>query len=120
MGLAIRELDWRRSDIVVSTKIFWGGPGPNDKGFSRKHIIEGTKASLKRLDMDYVDVLYCHRPCQLQQFRQKKADKNTDHKKDPKGSTSQGNPPKNLVRSMSLNLTLVVSVTRQKLRLMWL
>ncbi|WZZ00288.1 hypothetical protein YC2023_039471 [Brassica napus] len=61
MGLAIRELDWRRSDIVVSTKIFWGGPGPNDKGFSRKHIIEGTKASLKRLDMDYVDVLYCHR-----------------------------------------------------------
>ncbi|KAH0927812.1 LOW QUALITY PROTEIN: hypothetical protein HID58_020068 [Brassica napus] len=89
MGLAIRELDWRRSDIVVSTKIFWGGPGPNDKGFSRKHIIEGTKASLKRLDMDYIY-------SRLQQFRQKKADKNTDHKKDPKGSTSQGNPPKNL------------------------
>ncbi|KAF8081165.1 hypothetical protein N665_0902s0018 [Sinapis alba] len=62
MGQAIRELGWRRSDIVVSTKIFWGGPGPNDKGLSRKHIVEGTKASLKRLDMDYVDVLYCHRP----------------------------------------------------------
>uniref|UniRef100_A0A0D3BH32 Serine/threonine specific protein phosphatases domain-containing protein n=1 Tax=Brassica oleracea var. oleracea TaxID=109376 RepID=A0A0D3BH32_BRAOL len=61
MGMAIRELGWQRSDIVVSTKIFWGGPGPNDKGLSRKHIIEGTKASLKRLDMDYVDVLYCHR-----------------------------------------------------------
>ncbi|KAH1091453.1 hypothetical protein J1N35_018710 [Gossypium stocksii] len=41
---------------------FGGGPGPNDKGLSRKHIVEGTKASLKRLDMDYVDVLYCHRP----------------------------------------------------------
>ncbi|PWA27982.1 hypothetical protein CTI12_AA627520 [Artemisia annua] len=62
MGQAIRELGWKRSDIVVSTKIFWGGPGPNDKGLSRKHIIEGTKASLKRLDMEYVDLIYCHRP----------------------------------------------------------
>ncbi|KAL3351309.1 hypothetical protein AABB24_019750 [Solanum stoloniferum] len=62
MGQAIRELGWKRSDIVVSTKIFWGGSGPNDKGLSRKHIIEGTKASLKRLDMDYVDLIYCHRP----------------------------------------------------------
>ncbi|RVW24372.1 putative voltage-gated potassium channel subunit beta [Vitis vinifera] len=52
MGQAIRELGWKRSDVVVSTKIFWGGSGPNDKGLSRKHIIEGTKASLKRLDMD--------------------------------------------------------------------
>ncbi|KAK3000812.1 hypothetical protein RJ639_021765, partial [Escallonia herrerae] len=39
-----------------------GRPGPNDKGLSRKHIVEGTKASLKRLDMDYVDLIYCHRP----------------------------------------------------------
>ena len=62
MGQAFRELGWRRSDLVVSTKIFWGGSGPNDKGLSRKHLIEGTKASLKRLDMEYVDVLYCHRP----------------------------------------------------------
>lgn len=61
MGQAIRELGWKRSDVVISTKIFWGGSGPNDKGLSRKHIIEGTKASLKRLDMDYVDVIYCHR-----------------------------------------------------------
>ncbi|KAK3005829.1 hypothetical protein RJ639_015687, partial [Escallonia herrerae] len=62
MGQAFRELGWRRSDLVVSTKIFWGGSGPNDKGLSRKHIVEGTKASLKRLDMDYVDLIYCHRP----------------------------------------------------------
>lgn len=61
MGQAIRELGWKRSDLVISTKIFWGGQGPNDKGLSRKHIVEGTKASLKRLDMDYVDVIYCHR-----------------------------------------------------------
>ncbi|XP_059292462.1 probable voltage-gated potassium channel subunit beta [Lycium ferocissimum] len=62
MGQVISELGWKRSDIVVSTKIFWGGYGPNDKGLSRKHIIEGTKGSLKRLEMDYVDLIYCHRP----------------------------------------------------------
>jgi voltage-dependent potassium channel beta subunit len=53
---------YRRSDIVVSTKIFWGGNGPNDRGLSRKHLLEGTWASLKRLQMDYVDLIYCHRP----------------------------------------------------------
>jgi voltage-dependent potassium channel beta subunit len=62
MGAAIKQAGWKRSDLVISTKLFWGGSGPNDKGLSRKHIIEGTKASLKRLDMDYVDLLYCHRP----------------------------------------------------------
>jgi len=41
--VAPQELGWKRSDIVVSTKVFWGGDGPNDKGLSRKHIIEGTK-----------------------------------------------------------------------------
>ena len=39
----MQELGWKRSDVVVSTKLFWGGSGPNDKGLSRKHIIEGTK-----------------------------------------------------------------------------
>lgn len=53
MGQAIRELGWKRSDLVISTKLFWGGQGPNDKGLSRKHIVEGVKASLKRLDMEY-------------------------------------------------------------------
>ncbi|EMS48061.1 putative voltage-gated potassium channel subunit beta [Triticum urartu] len=52
MGQAIRDLGWRRADVVISTKLFWGGQGPNDKGLSRKHIIEGLKASLKRLDME--------------------------------------------------------------------
>ncbi len=54
--------DFRREDLVVSTKIFWGGPGPNDKGLSRKHLLEGTKNALKRLQLDYVDLLFCHRP----------------------------------------------------------
>ncbi|MBN2735584.1 MAG: aldo/keto reductase [Spirochaetales bacterium] len=53
---------FNRMDVVVSTKIFWGGEGPNRVGLSRKHLVEGTKASLKRLDLDYVDILYCHRP----------------------------------------------------------
>ena len=62
MGKVIKRAKWPRKDLVVSTKIFWGGAGPNDKGLSRKHLIEGTKASLERLELDYVDLLYCHRP----------------------------------------------------------
>lgn len=60
MGKAIRE--FHREDLVISTKIFWGGNGPNDTGLSRKHLIEGTKNSLRRLHLSYVDLLYCHRP----------------------------------------------------------
>jgi voltage-dependent potassium channel beta subunit len=62
MGKALRRAGWKRSDYVISTKIFWGGSGPNDNGLSRKHIIEGTDAALKRLDLEYVDLIYCHRP----------------------------------------------------------
>ncbi len=62
MGNVLRRTGWKRSDAVISTKIFWGGQGPNDRGLSRKHIIEGTEASLKRLQLDYVDLLFCHRP----------------------------------------------------------
>jgi voltage-dependent potassium channel beta subunit len=62
MGNVIKKSGWKRSDLVISTKIFWGGRGPNDCGLSRKHIIEGTYASLKRLQMEYVDLIFCHRP----------------------------------------------------------
>ncbi len=62
MGNVIKKAGWKRSDLIVSTKIFWGGDGPNDRGLSRKHIIEGTNASLKRLQMEYVDLIFCHRP----------------------------------------------------------
>lgn len=54
--------DYRREDLVISTKIFWGGQGPNDTGLSWKHLVEGTKNSLRRLQLDYVDLLFCHRP----------------------------------------------------------
>ena len=62
MGQVIKKTGWKRSDLVISTKIFWGGSGPNDKGLSRKHIVEGIDASLNRLQMDYVDLVFCHRP----------------------------------------------------------
>lgn len=62
MGNVIIKAGWKRSDLVVSTKIFWGGKGPNDNGLSRKHLLEGVDASLKRLQMEYVDLVFCHRP----------------------------------------------------------
>ncbi|MFA7567935.1 MAG: aldo/keto reductase, partial [Alkalispirochaeta sp.] len=62
MGKAIKKLGLRRSDYVVSTKIFWGGKGPNDTGLSRKHVVEGVQAALERLQLDYVDLVFCHRP----------------------------------------------------------
>jgi voltage-dependent potassium channel beta subunit len=65
MGSVVKKAGWKRSDLVVSTKIFWGGRGPNDTGLSRKHIIEGTNAALARLQVDYVDLIFCHRPDKL-------------------------------------------------------
>jgi voltage-dependent potassium channel beta subunit len=61
MGNILKKKGWKRSDYVVSTKIFWGGEGPNDRGLSRKHILEGTDASLSRFGLDYVDLIFCHR-----------------------------------------------------------
>lgn len=62
MGNVIKKLGWKRENLVVSTKIFWGGDGPNDTGLSHKHVIEGVNNSLRRLQLDYVDLVFCHRP----------------------------------------------------------
>lgn len=60
VGQAIKSFS--RESYVLATKVFWPmGEGPNDRGLSRKHIIEQANASLKRLDVDYVDLYYCHR-----------------------------------------------------------
>jgi len=62
MGRVIKELGFRRTDLVITTKLFWGPrDGPNDKGLSRKHIIEGTKESLQRMGLEYVDIIFAHR-----------------------------------------------------------
>ncbi|UCF68498.1 MAG: aldo/keto reductase [Acidobacteriota bacterium] len=62
MGNVLRRAGWKRGDLVISTKIFWGGDGPNDRGLSRKHVVEGMKAALERLQLDYADLVFCHRP----------------------------------------------------------
>ncbi len=61
MGRVLKRAGWPRSELVVSTKIFWGGDGVNQRGLSRKHILEGTDAALARLQLDYVDLVFCHR-----------------------------------------------------------
>jgi voltage-dependent potassium channel beta subunit len=62
MGSVLKKSGWKRSSYVVSTKIFWGGDGPNDKGLSHKHVLEGVEAALDRLQLRYVDLCFCHRP----------------------------------------------------------
>ncbi len=62
MGRVLKKAGWDRKDLVISTKIFWGGQGPNDRGLSRKHLLEGVDAALARLQLDYVDLVFAHRP----------------------------------------------------------
>ena len=64
MGDALKELGWRRSSYLVSTKFYWGlHDGVNEKNtLNRKRLIEGINGSLERLQLDYVDLIYCHRP----------------------------------------------------------
>jgi len=62
MGKAFKELNVERENLVVSTKLVKCGDGINDHMLSRKHLTEGMQNSLKRLQLDYVDVIFCHRP----------------------------------------------------------
>ncbi|CAG9996096.1 unnamed protein product [Clonostachys byssicola] len=76
LGNAIKKFGWKRSDLVISTtdgcpneEINWGAQNGeilvNNHGLSRKHIIEGLEASLERLGLKYVDIVYAHRPDRL-------------------------------------------------------
>jgi voltage-dependent potassium channel beta subunit len=62
MGKILKKMKWDRSSYIVSSKVFWGGTLPNQFGLSRKHVIEACNAALKRLQVDYLDLYFCHRP----------------------------------------------------------
>jgi len=62
MGNILKKLEWRRDSYLVSSKVFWGGDKPNQTGLSRKHVFEACHAALKRFQLDYLDLYFCHRP----------------------------------------------------------
>ncbi|KAM9752441.1 voltage-gated potassium channel subunit beta-2-like isoform 1-T1 [Menidia menidia] len=62
LGSILKKKAWRRSSLVITTKLFWGGKAEMERGLSRKHIIEGLTASLERLQLKYVDVVFANRP----------------------------------------------------------
>ena len=64
MGKALKNLNWPRSSYMVSSKVFFGyeTDKPNQRGLSRKHVMEGCDAALKRFQVDYIDLFFCHRP----------------------------------------------------------
>lgn len=64
MGNILKKKTWARSSYCVSSKVFFGYEDklPNQVGLSRKHVIEGCNAALKRLQVDYIDLFFCHRP----------------------------------------------------------
>ena len=59
LGDVLQELP--REKLVISSKVFWGGDGPNDVGLSRKRVMEACNGALKRMKLDYLDLYYCHR-----------------------------------------------------------
>ena len=65
MGEAIKDLQWSRDSYIVSSKVFWGAidePAPTQQGLSRKHVTEACHQALRRLQLDYLDLYFCHRP----------------------------------------------------------
>jgi voltage-dependent potassium channel beta subunit len=62
MGEALKTLGWSRDSYIVSSKVFWGGQKPTQRGLSRKHVTDAAHAALRRLQVDYLDLYFCHRP----------------------------------------------------------
>ena len=66
MGKILRKKNWERSSYLVSSKVYFGYRSakskPNQRGLSRKHVIEGCNDALQRLQVDYIDLFFCHRP----------------------------------------------------------
>ena len=62
MGNILKKLNWSRDSFIVSSKAFWGGELPTQRGLSKKHIHDACHAALSRLRVDYLDLFFCHRP----------------------------------------------------------
>ena len=62
MGKILKKLNWTRDTYIVSSKAFWGGQLPTQKGLSKKHLHDACNAALKRLQVEYLDLYFCHRP----------------------------------------------------------
>ena len=65
MGKALKKLGWRRDTYIVSSKVLWGSvpdPVPTQQGLSRKHVMEACHQAMERLQVDYLDLYFCHRP----------------------------------------------------------
>ncbi|MCB8979316.1 MAG: aldo/keto reductase [Ardenticatenaceae bacterium] len=65
MGKVFQRMGWRRDSYIVSSKVYGGpiaNPGPNQRGLSRKHIMEACHQAMERLQVDYLDLYFCHRP----------------------------------------------------------
>ncbi|OUW63412.1 MAG: aldo/keto reductase [bacterium TMED198] len=62
MGKILKKLNWSRDSYIVSSKVFWGGDLPTQKGLSKKHVHDACNNALKRLQVDYLDLFFCHRP----------------------------------------------------------
>ncbi|MDB5507153.1 MAG: putative voltage-gated potassium channel beta subunit protein [Devosia sp.] len=62
MGEALQTLGFTRDSFIVSSKVFWGGSKPTQRGLSFKHVVDGCHQALKRLQVEYLDLYFCHRP----------------------------------------------------------
>jgi len=62
MGRVLKDMGWSRDTFCVSSKVYWGGDLPTQRGLHRKHVVEACHAALRRLQVDYLDLYFCHRP----------------------------------------------------------
>jgi voltage-dependent potassium channel beta subunit len=62
MGQVLRDLGWPRDSFCVSSKVYWGGDLPTQRGLHRKHVRDACHAALRRLQVEYLDLFFCHRP----------------------------------------------------------
>ena len=62
MGNVLKKYGWSRDSYIISSKVFWGGEKPTQRGLSHKHVVDACHAALKRLQLDYLDLYFCHRP----------------------------------------------------------